>query len=191
MESVHELAALPADSAGPHLVVVQAADEIATARCPCCKGLRAVAARHVTRSKMCADCRRGNVVYRTQFHNYWLERYTMDEILIHGLPPGQPLVTLGGPSFAREVAMGMPTASSSRVVVAASFPVSQKACQNSGVAKKLASSRGSPASRRPSRGGPEFPGLARTRGIADRPAPPDGMRRAGSGQRFVPRKSPN
>lgn len=35
---------------------------------------------------------------------------TMDEILVEGLPPGQPLATLGGPSFAKEVAMGMPTA---------------------------------------------------------------------------------
>ena len=35
---------------------------------------------------------------------------TMDEILAEGLPKGQPLVTLGGPSFAKEVAQGMPTA---------------------------------------------------------------------------------
>ncbi len=36
--------------------------------------------------------------------------YTMDEILSRLLPPRQPLVMLGGPSFAREVAAGMPTA---------------------------------------------------------------------------------
>jgi glycerol-3-phosphate dehydrogenase (NAD(P)+) len=35
---------------------------------------------------------------------------TMDEILADGLPAGQPLATLGGPSFAREVAAGKPTA---------------------------------------------------------------------------------
>ncbi len=35
---------------------------------------------------------------------------TMDEILAQGLPVGQPLAVLGGPSFAKEVAMGMPTA---------------------------------------------------------------------------------
>ena len=35
---------------------------------------------------------------------------TMDEILAQGLPAGQPLAVLGGPSFAKEVAMGMPTA---------------------------------------------------------------------------------
>ncbi len=49
--------------------------------------------------------------------------YTMDEILIHGLAPGQPLVTLGGPSFAREVALGMPTA----VVVASRSAVANHA----------------------------------------------------------------
>ncbi len=35
---------------------------------------------------------------------------TMDEVLAELLPPGTPLVTLGGPSFAKEVAMGLPTA---------------------------------------------------------------------------------
>lgn len=35
---------------------------------------------------------------------------TMDEILAAVLPPGQPLATLAGPSFAREVAAGLPTA---------------------------------------------------------------------------------
>lgn len=35
---------------------------------------------------------------------------TMDEILEQNLPKGQPLVTLGGPSFAKEVALGLPTA---------------------------------------------------------------------------------
>ena len=29
---------------------------------------------------MCDDCGSGNVVYRTQFHNYWLARFTMEEI---------------------------------------------------------------------------------------------------------------
>jgi len=43
---------------------------------------------------------------------------TMDEILAEGLPPGQPLATLGGPSFALEVAQGMPTA----VVIASRDP---------------------------------------------------------------------
>ena len=49
--------------------------------------------------------------------------YTMDEILSRLLPPRQPLVTLGGPSFAREVAAGMPTA----VVVASHDAVANHA----------------------------------------------------------------
>jgi glycerol-3-phosphate dehydrogenase (NAD(P)+) len=36
--------------------------------------------------------------------------FTMDEILSRLLPPRQPLVMLGGPSFAREVGLGLPTA---------------------------------------------------------------------------------
>ena len=65
---------------GAHLVLLQA-PQITTVRCPSCKGLRAVATRHVTRGrKICEDCMKGNVVNRTQFHNYWLSRYTMDEI---------------------------------------------------------------------------------------------------------------
>ena len=38
--------------------------------------------RSVTRyNAICAECRRGNVVPRTQFHNYWLERFTREEIV--------------------------------------------------------------------------------------------------------------
>lgn len=35
---------------------------------------------------------------------------TMDEVLGEVLPPGQPFAALGGPSFAKEVAQGLPTA---------------------------------------------------------------------------------
>lgn len=28
----------------------------------------------------CSECRRGKVVTRTQFHNYWLQRFTLAEI---------------------------------------------------------------------------------------------------------------
>lgn len=48
-------------------------------RCPSCKGLRGVARRHVTRAGLCKDCRMGNVVPRSQFHNYWLERFSREE----------------------------------------------------------------------------------------------------------------
>lgn len=43
----------------------------------------------------------------------------MDQILAALLPPGQPLVMLGGPSFAKEVANGLPTA----VTLASGDPV--------------------------------------------------------------------
>jgi hypothetical protein len=51
-------------------------------RCPVCKGLRGVQQRHAERSAnvACQDCRRGNVVLRSRFHNYWLQRFTRDEI---------------------------------------------------------------------------------------------------------------
>lgn len=52
-------------------------------RCPSCGGLRGVLKRFATRygyGKLCGDCRKGNVVPRTQFHNYWLERFSRDEI---------------------------------------------------------------------------------------------------------------
>ena len=29
---------------------------------------------------LCPECRKGNVVPRTRFHNYWLERYSIEEI---------------------------------------------------------------------------------------------------------------
>lgn len=52
-----------------------------TVRCPECLGLRSVAKRHFLRSSgLCKDCRAGNIYYRTNYHNYWLERYTVEEI---------------------------------------------------------------------------------------------------------------
>jgi hypothetical protein len=84
MEPVHELVASEADTARPHLVLVQEKQQVAEVimvRCPSCKGLRGVMSRHVTRnSQVCGDCRKGHVVERTQFHNYWLERFTREEI---------------------------------------------------------------------------------------------------------------
>ena len=47
----------------------------------------------------------------------------MDEILAALLPPRQPLVMLGGPSFAKEVALGLPTA----VTLASRDPVANHA----------------------------------------------------------------
>jgi len=77
---VHELAAQPLGSTGPHVELLQK-EGVETVRCPSCKGLRGIQKRHLNRSdKLCPDCRKGHVVMRTQFHNYWLERYSMDEI---------------------------------------------------------------------------------------------------------------
>lgn len=58
------------------------AEEIVMVRCPSCKGLRGMAGRHVERYGVgvCRECRRGNVVPRSHYHNYWTERFSMDEI---------------------------------------------------------------------------------------------------------------
>ena len=80
---MHELAQESLDLGQPHLELVQekAADQVIVVRCPSCKGLRSVAARHVTRNgKICRDCTRGHVIPRTQFHNYWTARFSMEEI---------------------------------------------------------------------------------------------------------------
>ena len=80
MVSVHELAAGETVSPRPQLVIVQA-EKVATVRCPSCKGLRSVAPRWATRKNgVCQDCAKGHVVPKTQFHNYWLARYSMAEI---------------------------------------------------------------------------------------------------------------
>ena len=49
-------------------------------RCPSCGGLRVVTERRLYPHIPCVDCRRGKVVPRSQFHNYWLERFTREEI---------------------------------------------------------------------------------------------------------------
>ena len=60
--------------------LVQKPETITTVRCPTCQGLRAVTRRNLGVAGQCPSCRRGNVVPRTQFHNYWLERFSLDEI---------------------------------------------------------------------------------------------------------------
>ena len=60
---------------------MQTAESVEVVRCPTCKGLRGVAARHLTRQdRICPDCRRGKVILRSQYHNYWLKRFTQEEI---------------------------------------------------------------------------------------------------------------
>jgi phage FluMu protein Com len=82
MESVHELAARPSERSRSHLEFFQTA-EVTTIRCPCCNGLRTAARDRRTKS-MCPECRKGNIVPRTQFHNYWLTRFSLDEIIEMG-----------------------------------------------------------------------------------------------------------
>lgn len=37
--------------------------------------------RHFLRSNgLCKDCRAGQIVERSQYHNYWLKRFTAEEI---------------------------------------------------------------------------------------------------------------
>ena len=56
-------------------------DEVVLVRCPSCKGLRGVHRRHAQRNgNTCVDCRNGNAVPKSQFHNYWTSRFTMEEI---------------------------------------------------------------------------------------------------------------
>ena len=77
---MHELATIEDGGSQPHLVLVQA-EEVIVVRCPMCRGLRSVAQRHVTRNgKVCKDCRSGKVIERSQFHNYWTKRFSMEEI---------------------------------------------------------------------------------------------------------------
>ena len=82
MVSVHELAEIETDGSGPNLEFVQGkTDEVVVVRCPTCKGLRGVSARHVLRNgKKCADCKRGKVIKKSQFHNYWTARFSMEEL---------------------------------------------------------------------------------------------------------------
>lgn len=50
-------------------------------RCPSCDGLRALSTRISIRAKRtCIDCRKGNVVYRADFYEFWTKSYTMEEI---------------------------------------------------------------------------------------------------------------
>jgi phage FluMu protein Com len=51
-----------------------------TLRCLQCNGLWTVARERSNKRTLCPECRRGNVIPKTQFHNYWLTRFTLDEI---------------------------------------------------------------------------------------------------------------
>ena len=82
MVSMHELAEIETDGSGPDVEFVQGkTDEVVVVRCPSCKGLRGISARHVSRNgKLCTDCKGGKVIKKSQFHNYWTARFSTEEI---------------------------------------------------------------------------------------------------------------
>lgn len=55
-------------------------EEIVLVRCPSCLGLRGVSKRHASRTHRCKECKRGKVIRREEFWEWWLERFTQQEI---------------------------------------------------------------------------------------------------------------
>lgn len=51
-----------------------------TVRCPVCQGLRGITRRNAHTAGPCRSCRSGDVVPKSRYHNFWLERYTIEEI---------------------------------------------------------------------------------------------------------------
>lgn len=51
-----------------------------TVRCTSCGGLRAISYRFRLSDAWCPDCRKGKIVPLSQYHNYWLKRFSLDEI---------------------------------------------------------------------------------------------------------------
>ena len=81
MESVHELATAETGGPGAYLELLQESKEPLTViRCPLCQGLRSIAERNAHSGALCSECRRGRVVPRTQYHRYWTERFSREEI---------------------------------------------------------------------------------------------------------------
>ena len=56
------------------------AEEVLVVRCPSCGGLRGVHLRHLNRNgDVCLDCKRGRVIRREQFYEFWLERFSAED----------------------------------------------------------------------------------------------------------------
>jgi hypothetical protein len=56
-------------------------DQITMIRCPSCGGLRGIHLRHSRSfSGKCYDCRRGRVIRREEFYDFWIKRFTPQEI---------------------------------------------------------------------------------------------------------------
>ena len=51
-----------------------------TVRCTSCGGLRSISYRFRASEADCRECRKGKVVKLSQYHNFWLKRFSMEEI---------------------------------------------------------------------------------------------------------------
>lgn len=86
---MHELATIENDPASTDVEFLQqqkALDEIVMVRCPSCGGLRGIHLRNTRRhySGKCFDCKRGRVIRREEFYDFWMQRFTAQEIQIMG-----------------------------------------------------------------------------------------------------------
>ena len=48
-------------------------------RCPSCSGLRTISYRNRDTAALCPDCRRGEIVRRETYWDWWLERFSAAE----------------------------------------------------------------------------------------------------------------
>ena len=54
-------------------------EEVAVVRCPSCSGLRTISYRNRDTDALCLDCRRGEIVRRETYWDWWLERFSAAE----------------------------------------------------------------------------------------------------------------
>ena len=54
-------------------------EEVAVVRCPSCSGLRTISYRNRDTDARCLDCRRGEIVRRETYWDWWLERFSAAE----------------------------------------------------------------------------------------------------------------
>lgn len=76
------MVALPELAAGADsLLLPSAQGRLTVIRCPSCGGLRGCLKGHERRQPgKCKECRRGRVIKREQFWDFWLESFSDDEI---------------------------------------------------------------------------------------------------------------
>ena len=54
-------------------------EELAVVSCPSCSGLRTISYRNRDTDARCLDCRRGEIVRRETYWDWWLERFSAAE----------------------------------------------------------------------------------------------------------------